>query len=70
MFEILLLFRCKGQINKAYLPSLLKNIPNSIQKKKKKKKKMVQRCWNYSYNDELLWVYRKLFLDFFKLIVG
>ena len=39
MFEILLLFRCKGQINKVYLPSLLKNTPNSIQKKKKKKKK-------------------------------
>ena len=35
MFEILLLFRCKGQINKVYLPSLLKNTPNSIQKKKK-----------------------------------
>ena len=38
MFEILLLFRCKGQINKVYLPSLLKTTPNSIQKKKKKKK--------------------------------
>ena len=37
MFEILLLFRCKGQINKVYLPSLLKNTPNSIAKKKKKK---------------------------------
>ena len=36
MFEILLLFRCKGQINKVYLP-LLKNTPNSIAKKKKKK---------------------------------
>ena len=35
MFEILLLFRCKGQINKVYLPSLLKNTPNSIAKKKK-----------------------------------
>ena len=36
MFEILLLFRCKGQINKVYLPSLKKNTPNSIAKKKKK----------------------------------